>query len=96
MTWSDRIAGDPILGKTVVKMYAPTGGNEARLLASFVKETDLQPALLTVAMGQDDIPAEDKDAFAQFTESSNRKEKLLTAVVAFAIAAIYLFRKFKR
>jgi len=85
-----------ILGKTIVKIYAPTGRDEVRLLASFTKPSTLQPISLAVVIGQGDIPAESKDAFSQFTKDPNWNEKLLTAAISFAIAAIYLFRKFKR
>ena len=85
-----------ILGKTIVKTYAPTGRDEVRLLASFTKASTLQPILLTVVVGQGEIPAESKDAFSQFTKDPNWNEKLLTAAIAFVIAAIYLFRKFRR
>lgn len=85
-----------IFGKTIVKKYAPTGRKEVRLLTSFTKPSSLQPILLTVVIGQGEIPGESKDAFSQFSKGSNWNEKLLTAAIAFAIAALYLFRKFKR
>jgi len=85
-----------ILGKTIVKTYAATGRNEVRLLASFVKSSAVQPMSLTVVVGQGEIPAESKDAFSKYTTDPSWNGKVLAAVISFAFAAVWVFKKFRR
>lgn len=85
-----------IHGKTIVKVFAPTGREEVTLLASISKATELQPVVLSATIGQGEIPAELKDAFGAYNRFAFFNEKLVAALVAAAIAAVYLYRRFTR
>lgn len=82
-------------GKTVVKVYPAPRKDEILLLASFDRGTDLQPVMISVAMGQGEVPAQHQDHFAKWSKGSAFNEKLVGALVAFAIAGVYLYRKLK-
>lgn len=81
-----------ILEGTVLKVYGPTGTSEARLLASFDTATGMHPMLLTVAMGQGDVPAE----YAGSPASAFPTEKAIVAASALLVAAFFWLRRRKQ
>jgi hypothetical protein len=81
-----------ILQKTIVKTYGPTGTAGATLLLSINRATGMQPMLISVAMGQGEIPAEYRESEEATTKVIS---KVISAVLTFLIA-MYFWRRRKK
>lgn len=75
---------------TVVKVYSPVQRQEAVLLASIDRASDIQPLLLSIAIGQGDIPSELSDSGSS---SSDLLVKRIILFVGASIAAIVWWRR---
>ena len=80
-----------ILEKTIVKQYPATGIDEARLLVSIEKAEGIHPAYISITMGQGEVPESLK---ASGPMGGDKPEKIVTALIAFIIAGIYLYKKY--
>lgn len=84
-----------LYAKTVVRVYPAPHKDEVLLLASLDPATDLQPVLISVAMGQGDVPPEYQDAYAKLLKGRGVHEKWMAILMSLAIAAFLVYRKFK-
>jgi len=75
----------------ITKEYQTGGNRSVRLMTSFNRVKGIQPVMLNVIVGQGDIPAE----YEQFGKKPFSPEKLLTAIITFAIAGFWLFKRRK-
>lgn len=78
-----------MLEKTIIKTYAAPPDEVLALLASIEKAEGIYPAYVQITMGQGDIPAT-----AAEKQESLFHDKLVAFLIAFGIAAVYLYKKF--
>ncbi|GGY81818.1 hypothetical protein GCM10011613_28150 [Cellvibrio zantedeschiae] len=77
---------------TIVKEYQTDGKRDVRLMTSFNRVKGIQPVMLNVIVGQGEIPAR----YKQFGKKSLSPEKIITALISFAIAGVWLMRRRKQ
>lgn len=76
---------------SIIKEYQTEGNPSLRLLTSVTRANGIQPVLIKVIAGQGEIPAE----YESFGSKPLSKEKLIAALISFAIAGVWLLRRRK-
>ena len=84
-----------VLTQNITKHYPAPGKNDLRLLTSFEKIEGIQPAIITITMGQGDIPTTYQKDFAGKTGSHSRLFKTILGLLALLVAAVVVYQKFK-
>lgn len=76
----------------ITKEYQTGGKSSLRLLASVSRANGIQPVLVKVIVGQGEVPA----AIESFGKKPMPTEKLIAALISFAIAGFWLMRRRKQ
>lgn len=75
----------------IIKEYETDGKRQLVLLATVDRAKGIQPVAVNVIVGQGEIPAE----YEKFGKKSIPAEKIIVAVISFAIAGFWLLRRRK-
>ncbi len=84
-----------VLTQNITKHYPSPGKNDLRLLTSFDKIEGIQPAIITITMGQGDIPEAYQKDFTGKTGSHSRLLKTILGLLALGIVGFLIYQKLK-